>query len=57
MYFIAMEFIEGRELKDYFDKHERFPLPEVVRLMTQLLDALDTAGSKGIVHRDIKPRT
>jgi serine/threonine-protein kinase len=55
MCFIAMEYVEGRELKDYFDKHERFPLSEVVRLMTQLLDALDTAGRKGIVHRDIKP--
>jgi serine/threonine-protein kinase len=55
MYFIAMEMMEGRELKDYFDKHERFGLPDVVRLMTQLLDALDTAGRKGIVHRDIKP--
>ena len=55
IYFIAMEYVEGRELKDYFDKGERFPLSEVVRLMTQLLDALDTAGRKGIVHRDIKP--
>jgi serine/threonine-protein kinase len=55
VYFIAMEYVEGRELKDYFDKHERFPLSEVVRLMTQLLGALDEAGRKGIVHRDIKP--
>ena len=55
MYFIAMEYVEGRELKDYFDKNERFPLTEVVRLMGQLLEALDTAGRKGIVHRDIKP--
>jgi serine/threonine-protein kinase len=47
--------MEGRELKDFFDKHERFPLSEVVRLMTQLLEALDVAGKKGIVHRDIKP--
>jgi tRNA A-37 threonylcarbamoyl transferase component Bud32/class 3 adenylate cyclase len=55
IYFIAMEYVEGKELKDYFDRGERFPLSEVVRLMTQLLDALDTAGRKGIVHRDIKP--
>jgi class 3 adenylate cyclase/tRNA A-37 threonylcarbamoyl transferase component Bud32 len=55
MYYIAMEFMDGRELKDFFDKHERFPLTEVVRLMGQLLEALDLAGSKGIVHRDIKP--
>ena len=55
MYFIAMEFIEGRELKDYFDKQERFQVHEIVRLMGQLLDALDNAGRKGVVHRDIKP--
>ena len=55
IYFIAMEYVEGKELKDYFDRGERFPLSEVVRLMSQLLDALDTAGRKGIVHRDIKP--
>ena len=53
--FIAMEYIEGRELKDYFDKNERFPLSEVVRIMTQLLDALDAAHRGGVVHRDIKP--
>ena len=54
-FFIAMEYIEGRELKDYFDKDEHFPLPEIVRMMSQLLDALDMAGRNGIVHRDIKP--
>ena len=53
--FIAMEFIAGRELKDYFDKNERFSLPEVAWIMTQLLDALDTAHRNGVVHRDIKP--
>jgi class 3 adenylate cyclase/tRNA A-37 threonylcarbamoyl transferase component Bud32 len=53
--FIAMEFIEGRELKEYFDKGERFSLADTVRLMTQLLDALDLAGRNGVVHRDIKP--
>ena len=53
--FIAMEYIEGRELKDYFDKDERFPLPVIVSLMTQLLDALGHAHAAGIVHRDIKP--
>jgi serine/threonine-protein kinase len=53
--FIAMEFIEGRELKDYFDANERFPLPEIGRLMKELLAALGHAHQHGVVHRDIKP--
>ncbi|HNH34361.1 MAG TPA: serine/threonine-protein kinase, partial [Rhodocyclaceae bacterium] len=53
--FIAMEFIEGRELKDHFDDEERFPLPRVVAIMEQLLAALDHAHKNGVVHRDIKP--
>ena len=53
--FIAMEYVEGRELKDYFDRQERFPLNEIVRLMSELLDALGHAHSHGIVHRDVKP--
>ena len=53
--FIAMEFVKGRELKDYFDNDERFPLPEIQRIMTELLGALDHAHKNGIVHRDIKP--
>ena len=51
--FIAMEFVEGRELKDYFDAEERFPMAEIVRIMGQLLDALDYSHKNGVVHRDI----
>jgi serine/threonine-protein kinase len=53
--FIAMEFVEGRELRDYFDAGERFPMAEIVRIMGQLLDALDYSHKNGVVHRDIKP--
>jgi serine/threonine-protein kinase len=53
--YIAMEYVEGRELKDYFDQHENFPLPEVVRIMGEILDALGHAHENGIVHRDVKP--
>ncbi len=53
--FIAMEFVRGRSLKDFFDKGERFPIPQVARIMGELLSALGYASKNGIVHRDIKP--
>jgi serine/threonine-protein kinase len=53
--FIAMEFVKGRELRDFFEKGERFQLGQVARIMGEILDALDHAHSQGVVHRDIKP--
>ena len=53
--YIAMEYISGKELKKYFDEGEKFDLKEIVRVMTEILDALDHAHRSKVVHRDIKP--
>ncbi len=54
--FIAMEFVKGKELGDYLEANGRhFSLPEVARIMGEILDALDHAHSNGVVHRDMKP--
>jgi hypothetical protein len=53
--YIAMEFIKGRELKEFFEKTERFKLDDAARIMGEILEALDHAHAQGVVHRDIKP--
>ena len=53
--FIAMEFIRGNELRQYFESQQRFLLKHIARIMCDVLDALDHAHRNGVVHRDIKP--
>jgi eukaryotic-like serine/threonine-protein kinase len=55
VWFIAMEFVRGRELKEYFEANERFAVADIVRIMSQMLDALDYSHRQGVIHRDIKP--
>ena len=53
--FIAMEFVKGRSLKEYLEQRTRFTTPQLARIMTELLAALDYSHRNGVVHRDIKP--
>src|SRR5205809_2788039 len=55
VWYIAMEFVQGRELKECFETNERFKIADIVRIMSQILNALDYSHRQGVVHRDIKP--
>ena len=53
--YIVMEFVEGPSLKTLLDRHERFALTDMVRVMQDLLAGLQFSHERGVVHRDIKP--
>src|SRR5437773_9523983 len=55
IWYIAMEFVKGRELKECFETNERFRIADIVRIMSQILNALDYSHRQGVIHRDIKP--
>jgi eukaryotic-like serine/threonine-protein kinase len=55
VWYIAMEFVKGRELKEFFEGNERFTIADIVRIMSQMLNALDYSHRQGVIHRDIKP--
>lgn len=55
-FYIVMEFIEGKTLKQLIKKRGVLSLPETMDIMLQLLDALASAHDSYIIHRDIKPQ-
>ncbi|MFO1302303.1 MAG: serine/threonine-protein kinase [Burkholderiales bacterium] len=55
VWFIAMELVKGRELKEYFEEQQRFKTVDIVRILSQILSGLGYSHKLGVVHRDIKP--
>jgi serine/threonine-protein kinase len=53
--YIAMEFVQGNSLREYFNTSTRFAEPDILSIMVQLLEALAHAHEQGVWHRDIKP--
>ena len=56
VYYIVMEYVNGKTLKEYIREKERLEWEEAVRIAAQICSALKHAHKNGIVHRDIKPQ-
>jgi serine/threonine protein kinase len=53
--YMAMEFLEGQELKDIIASGQLLPTDQVVNIIAQVADGLWFAHQQDIVHRDVKP--
>jgi HAMP domain-containing protein/predicted Ser/Thr protein kinase len=56
VYFITMEYVEGKSLKDLIVSRGRLPIPVTLTVAKQLCRALEIAHDEGVIHRDIKPQ-
>jgi serine/threonine protein kinase len=55
MSFIAMEYVEGHNLKEVLSQGRPLSFEQAADVIAQVAEGLDFAHSKGIVHRDVKP--
>ena len=53
--FIAMEYVEGDDLKNVLEDHAFIPFEEKLRFVIEVCQGLEYAHENGVVHRDIKP--
>jgi serine/threonine protein kinase len=53
--YMAMEFLEGKELREILDSGVVLPIEKIAHIASQVADGLGFAHEHGIVHRDVKP--
>jgi serine/threonine-protein kinase len=53
--YMAMELLEGDDLRDLIERATPIPLAERSRILIEICKGLGYAHTKGVIHRDIKP--
>jgi len=56
LYYLTMEYVEGKSLKELIKERGRLPASAVLPIAKQLCRALEVAHEEGVIHRDIKPQ-
>jgi len=54
-FYMAMEWVDGRLLRQILNEQPKFPADRAVKIALQIASALEYIHSHGVVHRDLKP--
>lgn len=55
-HYFVMEYVEGSSVYDQIVRQKRYSEKEAVETIIQVAEALDHAHSRGLIHRDVKPK-
>jgi serine/threonine-protein kinase len=53
--FYVMPYVQGESLRSRLNRETQLPVPDAIRIATDIAGALDYAHRQGVIHRDIKP--